>query len=124
MKTSRIVAATALSLFAAVGAQAETYQGVHPLVSANHRADVHADAMVAAHGPDPYAEGASSHVAPALVASTDRARVRSEAVVAAHRPDPYAEGYGQGGTVLAGEVDRATVRAQARAAARGDQLPL
>ncbi|MDR6858529.1 helicase SNF2 [Variovorax guangxiensis] len=124
MKTSKIIAAAALSLLAAVGAQAETYQGVHPLVSANNRADVRANAVVAAHGPDAYAEGASAHVAPALVASTDRVRVRNEAVAAAHGPDPYAEGYGQGVTVLARTVDRAAVRAQARAAAHGDQLPL
>ena len=125
MKTSKIIAAAALSLLAAVGAQAETYQGVHPLVSSNDRADVRAQAVVAAHSDNPYAEGVSSRVAAPLVASGPRATVRNEAVAAAHGPNPYAEGYGQGATfVQAGSVDRATVRAQARAAARGDQLAL
>jgi len=125
MKTSKFIAAAALSLLAAVGAQAETYQGVHPLVSSASRVELKAQAVVAAHSADPYAEGASSRVAPAPVAS-DRSVVRSEAVAAAHAPDPYAEGYGQGVTrVLPGSVQRATMRAEARAAAHGvDQLPL
>jgi hypothetical protein len=126
MKTLKFIAAAALSLLAAVGAQAETYQGVHPLVSSANRVELKAQAVVAAHSADPYAEGASSRVAPAPVASTDRSVVRSEAVAAAHAPDPYAEGYGQGVTrVLPGSLQRATMRAEARAAAHGvDQLPL
>ena len=125
MKTSKIIAAAALSLLAAAGAQAETYEGVHAPVSANNRADVQAQAVVAAHSENPYAEAVSSRVAPALVASTDRADVRNEAVAAAHSANPYAEGYGQGvSPVLASTVDRATVRAEARAAARGQQLAL
>ncbi|MES1265891.1 MAG: alpha/beta hydrolase, partial [Variovorax sp.] len=35
MKTSKIIAAAALSILAAAGAQAETYQGVQAPVSAN-----------------------------------------------------------------------------------------
>ena len=125
MKTSKIIAAAALSLLAAVGAQAESYEGVHALVSANSRADVRAQAVVAAHSENPYADGVSSRVTPALVASTDRAGVRNEAVAAARSANPYAEGYGQGvAPVLASTVDRGTVRAEARAAARGQQLAL
>jgi hypothetical protein len=125
MKTTKYIAAAALSLLAAVGAQAETYNGVHPLVSANSRAEVNAQAVVAAHSENPYAEGVSSRVAPVLSASTDRASVRNEAVAAAHGPDRYAEGYGQGVTPVAnGSVDRAAIRAEARAAARGNQLAL
>ncbi|OUM02835.1 helicase SNF2 [Variovorax sp. JS1663] len=125
MKTSKIIAAAALSLLAAVGAQAETYDGVHPLVYGKSRAEVRADAVVAAHSDNPYAEAVSSRVAAPLLASGPRAIVRNEAVAAAHGPNPYAEGYGQGVTsVQAGIVDRTTVRAQARATARGDQLPL
>jgi hypothetical protein len=125
MKTSKIIAAATLSLLVAAGAQAETYQGVHPLVSSANRAEVKAQAVIAARSADPYAEGASSRVTPALVASTDRSVVRREAVAAAHGPDPYADGYGQGVTrVLPGTVERATMRAQARAAAHGDLLPL
>jgi hypothetical protein len=51
--------------------------------------------------------------------------VRNQAVAAAHSANPYAEGYGHGVTrVMAGTVDRAAIRAQARATAHGDQLPL
>lgn len=125
MKTSKIIAAAALSLLAAVGAQAETYEGVQAPVSANNRADVRAQAVAAARSENPYAEGVSSRVAPALVASTDRADVRNQAVAAAHSANPYADGYGQGvSPVLASTVDRAAVRAEARAAARGQQLAL
>jgi hypothetical protein len=125
MKTSNIIAAAALSLLAAAGAQAETYQGVHAPVSANSRADVRAQAVIAARSENPYAEAVSSHVAPVMTASTDRGSVRSEAIAAAHSANPYAEGYGQGvSRSMAGTIGRATVRAQARTAVRGDQLPL
>ena len=40
MKTSQIIAAATLSLLAAAGAQAETYDGVHALTSGNSRAEV------------------------------------------------------------------------------------
>ena len=131
MKTSNYIATAAVSLLAAfgvlvgAGARAETYQGVHAPVSANNRADVRAQAVIAAHSENPYAEGVSSRVAPRLVASTDRATVRAEAVASARSANPYAEGYGQGvASVSVGTVDRAALRAQARAAARGQQLPL
>ena len=82
--------------------------------------------VVAAHSADPYAEGASSHVAPILSSSVARSTVRSEAAVAAHGSNPYAEGYGQGVTLVSrGFVNRAAVRAKARDVAHGvDQLPL
>jgi hypothetical protein len=124
--TSKIIAAAAFSLFAAAGVQAETYHGVHAPVSANSRADVRTQAVIAARSENPYAEGVSSRVAPVLSASTDRGSVRSEAVAAAHRANPYAEGYGQGVARVSGGsvIERASVRAQARSAARGEQLPL
>jgi hypothetical protein len=125
MKTSKIIAAAALSLLAAAGAQAESYEGVQAPVSANSRADVRTQAVVAAHSENPYDEGVSSRVAPSLTASADRGVVRNEAVAAARTANPYAEGYGQGVTsVVASTVDRAAVRAEARAAARGQQLAL
>jgi hypothetical protein len=125
MKTSKIIAAAALSLLAAAGAQAESYEGVQAPVSANSRVDVRTQAVVAAHSENPYAEGVSSRVAPSLTASADRGVVRNEAVAAARTANPYAEGYGQGVTsVVASTVDRAAVRAEARAAARGQQLAL
>lgn len=83
MKTSRIIAAAAVSLLAAIGAQAETYEGVHAPVSANQRADIHSQAVVAAHSANPYAEGDEQGVATVSVGVVDRANVRAQAFVAA-----------------------------------------
>lgn len=119
MNTSKIIAAAALTLFAAAGAQAETYDGVHALTREASRTQVQAQAVVAAHSDNPYAEGADSGVL-TIASSTDRSVVRAQAVAAAHSPNPYADGYGQGVLTLAGStLDRAAVRAQARAATRG-----
>ena len=87
MKTSKIIAAAALSILAAAAAQAETYEGVQAAVSANSRAEVNAQAVVAARSENPYADGVSSRVAPALTASADRAAIRSQAVATAHEPN-------------------------------------
>ncbi|MGO4393881.1 alpha/beta hydrolase [Variovorax sp. M-6] len=87
MKTSKIIAAAALSILAAAGAQAETYEGVQAPVSANSRADVNAQAVVAARSENPYADGVSSRVAPALTAPADRATIRAQAVATAHEPN-------------------------------------
>jgi hypothetical protein len=87
MKTSKIIAAAALSILAAAAAQAETYEGVQAPVSANSRAEVNAQAVVAARSENPYADGVSSRVAPALTASADRAAIRSQAVATAHEPN-------------------------------------
>ena len=125
MKTSKIIAAAALSLLAAVGAQAETYEGVHAPVSANSRVEVKSQAVVAARSENPYAEGVSSRVAPALTASTDRAGVRPKPSPPRTAPTRTPKAMGKAWSSLASTVDRATVRAAARAAARGiDQLAL
>ena len=87
MKTSNILAAAALSLLAVAGAHAETYQGVLNLTSVRTRADVNAEAVVAARSANPYAEGVSSRVAPVLTASVDRSTVRAEAYAKAHAPN-------------------------------------
>lgn len=124
--SSKLLCATALALAAATGAaHAETYEGVHPLTSAESRADVAAGAVVAAHTGDPYATGADAGLIYPPVAVNSRDAVRAEAVAAARAPDPYAEGASSGtAPVVAGVVDRATVRAEAYAAARGNALPL
>ena len=126
MKTSKILAAAALSLLAVAGAQAETYDGVHSISSTHSRTELKEQAVAAARSENPYAEGASSRVAPAMSGAVARAAIRSDAVAAAHSANPYAEGYGQGvSRTMTGSIERATVRAQARATARGvDQLPL
>ena len=87
MKTSKIIAAAALSILAAAGAQAETYDGVPSLVWANSRAEVNAQAVAAAHGANPYAEGYAAGPATVLASARDRADVRAEAVAHAHRPN-------------------------------------
>ncbi|MBT2325460.1 alpha/beta hydrolase [Variovorax paradoxus] len=87
MKTSKIIAAAALSLLAAAGAQAESYDGVHQAVSAASRGDVNGQAVVAAHGTNPYAEGSSAGAAPVLASSRDRAAVEAEAMATAHEPN-------------------------------------
>ncbi|MGJ7494476.1 alpha/beta hydrolase [Variovorax sp. RT4R15] len=84
--TSKIIAAAAFTILAAAGAQAETYDGVHQLTSGLARADVAAEATVAARAGNVYGDGVSSNVAPALTASVDRAVVREQAVAAAHNP--------------------------------------
>ena len=131
MKSTNYVATATISLLAAfgalagAGAQAETYQGVHAPVSINKRADIRAEAVIAARIVNPYAEGAASHVAPQLVTSIDRSTVRADAVASARSANPYAEGYGQGvAPASVGSVDRNKLRDQARATARGQQLPL
>ena len=118
MKVPKILAVAALCLLGAAGAQAETYQGVHPLTSVNSPAAVRAEAVQAAHSPDPYAEGYGADVPATIVSSADTAAVHAEAVAAAHSPDPYAEGYDAGPpAVFASLIDRATVQAQAVAVA-------
>lgn len=87
MNASKIIAAAALSILAAAGAQAETYEGVHAPVSANSRADVNAQAVAAARSENPYAEASSSRVAPSLTASADRSVIRDQAVATAHEPN-------------------------------------
>lgn len=118
MKVRKILAAAAICILGTAGAQAETYQGVHPLTTGNNRAAVHAEAVVAAHSPDPYAEGYGAGVPATFVSSIDPAAVHAEAVVAAHSPDPYAEGYGAGvPAVIASTKDPAAVHAEAVAVA-------
>lgn len=120
---TKILAAAALSVLAVAGAQAETYEGVHPLTTGLSRTAVHADGVQAAHSVNPYSDSYGEGVA-SVASVTDRATVHQDAVAAAHGPNPYADSYGEGVASIRGEADRASVRAAARAAAHGDQLPL
>ena len=83
MKASHIAATAVLALLAAA-AQAETYDGVLTVQSTRSRADVAAEAVAAAHSPDPYADGAP---APAFVSHLDRGTVHQQAVAKAHAPN-------------------------------------
>lgn len=85
MKTSKIIAAAALSLLAAAGAQAETYDGVHALSSSASRAELSSQAVAAARAGNPYGEGANAGVQ-TIASTADRSAIRAEAVAKAHDP--------------------------------------
>ena len=87
MKTSKIIAAAVLSILAAAGAQAETYDGVLTVRSTLSRAEVDSQAVATARVGNPYAEAANAGVQPVLTASADRARIQAEAVATAHSPN-------------------------------------
>lgn len=112
MKTPKFTSAAILALLG-VGfvAHAETYEGVHPTVSANDRSTVRAEAVSAAHSGG-HADAVSARVAPRLVAPADRSLLRAEAVAAARLPNPYAEGFGQGVASLTFGTGVLAVRAQ------------
>lgn len=86
MKTSHILAAAALSLVAVAGAQAETYNGVAPVVSARSRDEVNAEAVKAAAAPDQNVVR-GSRGAEKFTPMADPAAVRAQAVAAASAPD-------------------------------------
>jgi hypothetical protein len=91
MKTSRILAAAALSLLAAAGAQAETYQGVHTGVSAKSRADVAAEAVAAAAAPNQNVVRGSRGAEPFNSVASPEA-VRAQAIATANAPDQNVTG--------------------------------
>ena len=91
MKTSHILAAAALTLLAATGAQAETYDGVNTAVSTKSRDEVNAEAVRAASAPNQNVTRGSR--GPETVAvSKDRALVEAEAVRTAYAPDQNVTG--------------------------------
>jgi hypothetical protein len=84
--TSKIIAAAAVALFAAAGAQAETYEGVLQITDSTvSRAEVQAGAVQAAKAGNLYADGAFGADEP-FVSTASRSAVRAEAVAAAHDP--------------------------------------
>lgn len=112
-----------IGLVAAAGASAEAYDGVHPLTHSASRAEVQAEAVVAAHSPDPYAEGFNAGVPATFVSSVDRSTVRAQAVVAAHSPNPYADGYGADiPSTFISTANRTVVHQQAVATAHSPKL--
>lgn len=86
MKTSHLFAAAALASLAAVGAQAETYEGVQAPVSAMSRSAVEAQAVAAAHAKDQNVVR-GSRGAETVAVSRDRAGVEAEAIRTASAPD-------------------------------------
>jgi len=91
MKTSHILAAAALTLLAATGAQAESYEGVNTAVSTKSRDEVNAEAVRTASAPNQNVTRGSR--GPETVAvSKDRAIVEAEAVRTAYAPDQNVTG--------------------------------
>ncbi|OUM04167.1 DUF4148 domain-containing protein [Variovorax sp. JS1663] len=86
MKTSRLLAAAALSLIAAAGAHAETYHGVQAPVSALSRADVEAEAARTAAAPNQNVVRGSRGAEP-FKAVADANAVYAQAVATANAPD-------------------------------------
>jgi hypothetical protein len=86
MKTSHILAAAALTLLAATGAQAETYEGVNTAVSAKSRDEVNAEAVRTASAPNQNVTR-GSRGAETVAVSKDRAIVEAEAVRTSYAPD-------------------------------------
>ncbi|WP_431274403.1 DUF4148 domain-containing protein [Variovorax ureilyticus] len=86
MKTSHILAAAALSILAAAGAQAETYDGVQAAVSAKNRDEVNAEAVRAAAAADQNIPR-GSRGAEQFKSVADPAAVRAQAVATANAPD-------------------------------------
>ncbi len=87
MNASKLIAAAALSLLAAAGAQAETYEGVHPLTSGASRSEMAQQGVAAAHAGNTYGDGATAGAQP-FTSTADRAKIQAEAVAEAH--DPFA----------------------------------
>ena len=92
MKTWQIVATTLLTVLAGVGAQAETYDGVHQITNGRAVADVASEARQSASVGNEYGEAASAGVTPALAVSMDSSVARNEAVAHAHRPNQNIDG--------------------------------
>lgn len=86
MKTSHILAAAALSLLAAAGAQAESYHGVEAPVSALNRAEVDAEAARTASAPNQNVVRGSRGAEPFKAAANPEA-VYAQAVATANAPD-------------------------------------
>jgi len=82
--------------------------------------------VVAAHGADPYADGATAGVPAVMAGLSDRAQARAGAIAAARAGNIYADGAGAGPDErFTSTLDRAAVRAQAVATAHGiDRLAL
>jgi hypothetical protein len=126
MKTSQFIGAAVLSILGvATGAQAETYQGVQTIHSVASRAEVATQARAAARLGDQYSEASYGGVAPALNASADRSVAQRGAVQAAQAGNLYGD-QASAGVLSVGRsnVDRATVRAEARATARSNVAAL
>ena len=86
MKTSKIIAAAALSFFTAAGAHAESFEPVQPLDIGGNRAELAAEGAAAARRGNVYGDVVASPLT-VRPSALDRASIRAEAVAAAHAPN-------------------------------------
>lgn len=85
MNTRNILAAAALSLLAAAGAHAETYDGVLTVNTVASRSEVEGQASAAARAGNVFGETYAAGVQ-TVNPTVDRGAVRAQAVAAAHDP--------------------------------------
>ena len=85
MNASKVLAAAALSLLAAAGSHAETYDGVHALTSSASRSEVAGQGAVAARAGNAYGDAASGGAQP-FTSTASRSAVHAEAVAKSHDP--------------------------------------
>jgi len=86
MKTSKIIAAAALSFLTAAGAHAEGFEPVQPLDIGSNRAELAADGAAAARRGNVYGDVVASPLT-VRPSTLDRASIHAEAVAAAHAPN-------------------------------------
>jgi hypothetical protein len=83
MQISKLAAAAALAALAMTSAQAEEYDGVHALTHERSRAEVQAEARIAARAGNPYSDAAAEGVLE-FDSALDRATVHAQGVARAH----------------------------------------
>jgi len=113
MKTSRILAAAALSLLAAAGAHAESYDGVHAGVSAKSRDEVNAEALRTAAAPNQNVTRGSRGAEPFNSVANPEA-VRAQAIATANAPDQNVVGGSRVNSRVISTMNKAEARVQAQ----------
>lgn len=96
MKVLKFFGAVAVTSLFVAGANAEEYQGVLQVHSTATRSDVRAEAVAAAHLPNPYAEGALSGIPLATPSEIERTAVRAQAQAIARAGNLYGEEWSPG----------------------------
>ncbi|MBU1361207.1 MAG: DUF4148 domain-containing protein [Gammaproteobacteria bacterium] len=117
MKTSSHIAATVLAALATLTlgpVHAETYDGVHPSVSAVSRSDMQAEAIRAASAPNQNVTRGSRGADP-FKSVADPAAMRAQAIATANAPDQNVSGGSRvNSRVISTMENRAQVRVQAQ----------
>lgn len=121
MKTSQFIGAAILAVLGVSTVHAETYQGVLNFHSERSRTEVAAEARVVARAGNIYGDVAQAGVTAPRTSNLARAVVRDGAVDIARAGNVYGDVAQNGVAVADSQRDRASVRAEARVAARTAQ---